>query len=83
MELYSMACSVSLLGALQAGVLANLIGTPIAIPIGGLAVVGFAVGSATVNNEARNLGTGRRPKPATVSLIIIGVTCLSDVHHLG
>ena len=83
MGFYSMTYSISPLGALQAGVLANLIGTPIAIAIGGLAVVGFAVGSATVNNKARNLGTGQRPKPATVSLIIIGVTCLSDVRHAG
>ena len=45
--------------------MANLIGTPIAIAIGGLAVVGFAVGLATV------------------SLINIGVTCLSDVRHPG
>ncbi len=28
-------------------------------------------------------GTPKRPKPATVSLIIIGVTCLSDVRHAG
>ena len=49
MGFYSMTYSISPLGALQAGVLANLIGTPIAIAIGGLAVVGFAAGPATVS----------------------------------
>ena len=60
MGFYSMTYSISPLGALQAGVLANLIGTPIAIAIGGLAVVGFAVGPATVNSKLRNLGTTLR-----------------------
>ena len=54
----------------QAGALANLIGTPIAIAIGGLAVAVFATGPATIHSKVRNLGATLREmetrEPASV-----------------
>ena len=60
MGLYTMTYSISPLGALQAGALAGLVTTPIAIAIGGLIVVGFASLSATFNSNVRNLGATLR-----------------------
>jgi MFS family permease len=56
MGFYIMTYSISPLGALQAGALANLVTTPIAIAAGAIAVVAFAAGPATVNSKVRNLG---------------------------
>ena len=56
MGFYIMTYSISPLGALQAGALANLVTTPIAIAAGAMAVVAFAAGPATVNSKVRNLG---------------------------
>jgi len=56
MGFYIMTYSISPLGALQDGALANLVTTPIAIAAGAMAVVAFAAGPATVNSKVRNLG---------------------------
>ena len=64
MGFYSMTYSLGPLGALQAGALAGLVTTPIAIAVGGFAVVGFAGGAAMINTQVRNLGaTLRRLEP--------------------
>ena len=67
MGFYIMTYSISPLGALQAGALANLVTTPIAIAIGGVAVVAFAVGPATINSKVRNLGASLRELEATAT----------------
>jgi len=48
------------LSGLQAGALANFIGTSFAVMIGGLAVAAFALGPALLNSKLRNLGTTLR-----------------------
>jgi len=45
------------LGGMYAGALAGFIGMPFAIALGGLLVVGFAIGPALLNPKIRNLGT--------------------------
>ena len=57
MGFYGMTWSIMPLGGFQAGALANFIGAPMAIAIGGLAVVVFAVGPALFNRAVLNLGT--------------------------
>ena len=64
---YIMTYSISPLGALQAGALANLVTTPIAIAAGALAVVAFAAGPATINGKVRNLGSSLRQLEATAA----------------
>lgn len=60
MGFYAMTWSIMPLGGTQAGALANIIGAPFAIMIGGLAVACFAVGPALINRQVRNLGTTLR-----------------------
>ncbi|MGH2544476.1 MAG: hypothetical protein ACRDIB_16920, partial [Ardenticatenaceae bacterium] len=48
--------SIMPLGGMQAGAIASFIGTPFAIAIGGMAVVAFAIGPASINGHVRNLG---------------------------
>ena len=59
MGFYGMTYNIRPLGGMQAGALANIgaIGAPFAIAIGGMAVVAFAIGSALVNKNVRNLST--------------------------
>ena len=56
-----MTWSIRPLGALQASALTSLLTAPIAIAIGGLAVVLFALGPAAVNSKVRNLGSNLSP----------------------
>jgi MFS family permease len=56
MGFYGMTYNIMPLGGMLAGTLANLITAPLAIAVGGLAVAAFAVGSALLNGEVRNLG---------------------------
>ena len=60
MGFYGMTWSIMPLGGLQAGAIAALIGSllgaPIALAIGGLAVSSFALGPALINSRVRNLG---------------------------
>jgi MFS family permease len=60
MGFYGMTYNIMPLGGMLAGALANLITAPLAIAVGGLAVTAFAVGSALLNGEVRNLGTRLR-----------------------
>ncbi|MFC2038452.1 MFS transporter [Chloroflexota bacterium] len=55
MGFYSMTWSILPLGGMQAGAIASVIGAPWALVIGGLAVVIFALGPATLNPKVRNL----------------------------
>ena len=55
MGFYSMTWSIMPLGGMQAGAIASIIGAPWALVIGGLAVVLFALGPATLNPQVRNL----------------------------
>ena len=68
MGLYGMTWSFLPLGGMQAGAIANVIGAPFAIAIGGFAVSAFALGPALVNKQVRNLGplVQRFEQPATV-----------------
>jgi MFS family permease len=60
MGFYGMTWSIMPLSGMQAGALANFIGTtfavPLAVMIGGLAVAAFALGPALLNSKVRNLG---------------------------
>lgn len=55
MGFYSMTWSIMPLGGMQAGAIANILGAPWALVIGGVAVVFFALGPATLNAQVRNL----------------------------
>ncbi|MFQ5874227.1 MAG: MFS transporter [Dehalococcoidia bacterium] len=56
MGTYAMTWSLMPLGGMQAGAIANFIGAPVAVAIGGLAVSAFAIGPAMINSRIRNLG---------------------------
>ena len=55
MGFYGMTWSIMPLGGMQAGWIANYLGAPIAVMIGGIAVAGFAVGPAMLNKQVRNI----------------------------
>lgn len=57
MGFYGMTWSITPLGGLQSGAIANVIGAPFSVAIGGLLVSAFALGSALFNSQVRNLGT--------------------------
>ena len=83
MGFYGMTWNIRPLGGLQASALASIsvIGAPIAIAIGGAAVVAFAIVSAMTSSKVRNLGSvlrqgeaeamsrsrSERPSPSTTS----------------
>ena len=83
MGFYGMTWNIRPLGGLQASALASIsvIGAPIAIAIGGAAVVAFALVSALASSKVRNLGSvlrqaeldtvsrsrSERPSPSTTS----------------
>ena len=56
MGIYGMTWSLLPLGAMQAGAIAQLTSAPIAVALGGAAVILFAVGMAATNRQVRNLG---------------------------
>ena len=58
MGLYGMTWSIYPLGGMQAGALANFIGTPLAVTVGGVAVAAFALGPALLNARIRRLDAG-------------------------
>jgi MFS family permease len=72
MGFYTMTYSISPLGALQAGALATLVTTPVAIAIGGAIVAGFAMGPATFNSKVRNLGATLRQLERTAAATAAG-----------
>ena len=55
MGFYGMTWSIMPLGGLQSGWIADNIGAPNAVMIGGLLVAGFAVGPAMLNKQVRNI----------------------------
>ncbi len=57
MGLYGMTYSIMPLGGGLMGQVASVIGAPFTLALGGLAVVGFALGPALANRRVRNLGT--------------------------
>ena len=57
MGLFGMTWSFMPLGGTQASAVANFIGAPFAIAIGGFLVSAFAIGPALFNRQVRNLGT--------------------------
>ena len=57
MGFYTLTWSIMPLGGMQAGAIANFIGAPFAVAIGGLAVSAFALGPGLVNRQISNLGT--------------------------
>jgi MFS family permease len=56
MGFYGMTYSLMPIGGMQASLVAIVVGTPIAIAIGGLAVSSFAVGLVVANPKIRGLG---------------------------
>ena len=56
MGFYGMTWSIMPLGGFQAGLMAENIGAPFAVALGGLAVIAFAVGPAMLNSKVRNIG---------------------------
>ena len=55
MGFYGMTWSIMPLGGMQGNWIANYLGAPIAVMIGGIAVAGFAVGPALLNKQVRNI----------------------------
>lgn len=66
MGFYGMTWSIMPLGGTQAGALANFIGAPLTIMIGGLVVAAFAIGPALLNGNVRRLGARLNQVPAPV-----------------
>lgn len=64
MGFYGMTWSIFPLGAMQAGAVANVIGAPFAVVVGGAAVAAFALGPALLNARIRNLDTGATQRAA-------------------
>ena len=65
MGFYGMTYNIRPLGGLQAGALAALITTPIAVAVGGLALAFFAMLAALLSRKVRNLdGTMREAEAA-------------------
>ena len=56
MGFYGMTWSLMPLGGMWSGSVANYLGAPFAVSIGGLAIIAFAVGPAALNNKVRNIG---------------------------
>ena len=56
MGFYNMTWSIMPLGAFQAGAVAEFVGIPAAIAIGGALVTLFALGPALLNRQVRNIG---------------------------
>ena len=56
MGFYGMTWNIMPLGAFQAGAIAEFVGVPIAIAIGGTLVTLFALGPAMINKQVRHLG---------------------------
>ena len=56
MGFFGMTWSIMPLGAFQAGALAEFVGVPVAVAIGGGLVTLFALGPALMNRQVRNLG---------------------------
>ena len=57
MGIYGLTWSLTPLGGLQAGLVANGLGAPFAIAMGGLIIVGFAIYAAVSKGTARSLAT--------------------------
>lgn len=57
MGFYGMTWSIMPLGGFQAGIMAEYLGAPFAVSLGGLAVIAFAAGPAMLNGNVRNIGT--------------------------
>ena len=57
MGFYGMTWSIMPLGGTWAGSIADYLGAPFAVTIGGLAVIAFAVGPALLNGQVRNIGS--------------------------
>ena len=57
MGFYGMTYSIMPLSGLRAGAIATIVGVPVAVALGGLAVSAFALGPATMNSRIRNLGS--------------------------
>ena len=55
MGFYSITWSLSPLGAMQVGAIAEFVRVPVAVAIGGALVMLFALGPATINRRVRNL----------------------------
>ncbi len=64
MGFYGMTWSIFPLGAMQAGAVANVIGAPFAVVVGGAAVAAFALGPALLNARIRRLDTGATDRVA-------------------
>ena len=56
MGFYGMTWSIMPLGAFQAGAIAEFVGVPVAVAMGGALVTLFALGPAMINRQVRNLG---------------------------
>jgi MFS family permease len=56
MGIHTIVYGINPLSGMQAGAMAIYVGTPFAVAIGGLLVMGFALGPALLNPSVRNLG---------------------------
>ena len=64
MGIYGMTWNIMPLGGMQAGAIANFISAPVAVSIGGAAVVAFASIFASANRNVRRLGPHDRERTA-------------------
>ena len=68
MGIHSISYTISTLGGMPIGAIANFIGAPFAVAIGGLAVTAFALGPALLNWRMRNLSALVRQAEETHAL---------------
>ena len=66
MGFYSITWSLSPLGAMQAGAIAELVGVPAAVAIGGTLVTLFALGPAVLARQVRNLSVTLQERESSV-----------------
>ena len=69
MGFYGMTWSIMPLGGAQAGAIAEFVGVPVAIAIGGGLVAIFAIGPALLNGRVRNLGSILQAAESTLSTV--------------
>ena len=69
MGFYGMTWSIMPLGGAQAGAIAEFVGVPVAVAIGGALVAAFAIGPALLNAKVRDLGAILEAAEGTVTAV--------------
>ena len=80
MGFYGMTYNIRPLGGMQAGALASLITTPLAVAVGGLALAGFTI-AALLSRKVRNLNGNMREAEAAVETEQISAPSVPAVNN--